>query len=367
MDERRKAWLSLSLIPGVGPRTLWKLYRHFGDPVLILEADAEKLQALQGVRRILKKEPLRSVNEEIERLRALGIDFVCWEDEDYPEPLRYIPDPPLYLFMSGSYLPQDAMAVAIVGTRYPSPAGVSMAERLAFELASEGVTVISGLAVGIDGAAHKGALKAGGRTIAVLGCGIDVPYPRAHSELRKEIVRSGALLSEYPLGTYPEKWRFPLRNRIVSGLALGVVVVEAGPRSGALITARLALEQGREVFAVPGSPGDFRSIGTNSLIKQGAVLVERVDDIFRELEVLKAAGSNKRDSKEEDFVTTGETKSDKGLEERVLKVLTDKPCHVDILCRMVNLNPRELLPLLSLLEMKGKIVKLPGNFFVRRS
>ncbi|SFM59857.1 DNA-processing protein DprA [Thermodesulforhabdus norvegica] len=359
--ERRRAWLTLALTPGVGSRTLWKLYRRFGDPALIIKASAEELRGLSGVnwtviQAILKKQTIRDVDDEITRLNALGIDFVCWEDENYPEPLRYIPDPPLYLFVSGGYQPEDALAVAIVGTRYPSPGGIAMAERLAMGLASAGVTVVSGLAVGIDGAAHRGALKAGGRTIAVLGCGIDVPYPRHHVELKNRITRSGAVISEYPLGTYPEKWRFPLRNRIVSGLALGVVVVEAGPRSGALITARLALEQGREVFAVPGNPGDYRSIGTNNLIKEGAVLVETVEDIFRELEILRPSGEVEKKGND----------GDNELEQKILKMLEEEPRHVDVLCRMLNLQPQELLPVLTMLEMKGKVSRLAGNFFVRR-
>lgn len=383
MDKRHKAWLTLALMPCVSPRTLWKLYNHFGDPVKIFSAQAEDLRNVPGIRpatmeSIINRRLIRDPEGEFERLSSVGVNFLCWEDEKYPEPLRYIPDPPLFIFMKGQYEPMDVIAVAIVGTRYPSSEGMAMAEKLAEGLASKGVTVVSGLAIGIDAAAHRGALKAGGRTIAVLGCGVDVSYPKANLKLKEKIAQRGALFSEYPLGTYPEKWHFPLRNRIISGLSLGVMVVEAGYRSGALITARLALEQGRDVFAVPGHPGNFRSMGTNALIKEGAKLVQDVDDVFDELEVLRNLKKQDRPvstqptgGKDNDGVSRSEKKRNAslysaGLEQLVMDLISDEPCHVDILCRKLGVPPREILPVLSTLEVKGCVNQLPGKYFTRK-
>jgi len=286
-DERKIAWLTLALIPELGSRSLWKLYQAMGSPEAIIRASEKELLDKASIkprtaRAIAGKQTIRNPKEEWKRLVDRGISFITWDDEAYPAPLRHIPDPPLFLFAKGSYRPAHTVALAIVGTRNASVRGILFAEKLASDLAALGITVVSGLAIGIDSAAHRGALKAGGQTIAVMGSGLDVPYPRANRDLIERIAGSGVVFSEYPLGTPPEKWRFPMRNRIVSGLSMGVVVVEAGIKSGALITARMALDQGREVFAVPGGVSDERYAGTNKLIKDGAKLVEDIKDILEE-------------------------------------------------------------------------------------
>lgn len=215
-------------------------------------------------------------------------------DKDYPANLKYIYDPPSILYIKGNILPEDTIAVAVVGSRRATYYGLKNAENLGFQLAAGGITIISGLARGVDSAAHRGALKARGRTIAVLGSGLNKIYPRENEELVEEIAQNGAVISEFALDTPPLRQNFPRRNRIISGLSLGVVVVEAAKRSGALITANFALEQGREVFALPGKIDSFTSKGTHDLIKQGAKLVESIEDIIEELEPLKACQINRK-------------------------------------------------------------------------
>ncbi len=368
MDENKICWLSLALISRLGNRSLWKLYNHFKSAEAILKANPREIKSIQGLKfpvreALLKKDFIRDPYREARRLEQENIKFICWEDKEYPKILRHIPYPPLFIFLKGSYLEDDIMAVGVVGTRYPSFRGRLFAEKLSGELASQGVTIVSGLAVGIDTSAHIGALKANGRTISVLGCGLDIPYPRQNVQLKDRISRSGAVISEYPLGVPPEKWRFPLRNRIVSGLSLGVVVVEAGLRSGALITARLALEQGREVFAVPGPVSDYRSAGTNLLLKQGAKLVEKAEDIFDEIESLKKL---RKKSVSETRKVEGSSCSDryKGLEGKIMEILSETPLHIDVICRKVKKPMKELLPILSSLEIQGQVRQLPGKYFI---
>ncbi len=368
MDENRICWLSLALIPRLGNRSLWKLYNHFKSAEAILKASSREIWSVRGLKSavreaLIKKDFVRDPYREAQRLERENIRFICWEDKEYPEILRHIPYPPLFIFLKGSYLEDDIMAVGVVGTRYPSFRGRLFAEKLSEELASQGVTVVSGLAVGIDTSAHLGALRANGRTISVLGCGLDVPYPRQNVQLKDRISRSGAVISEYPLGVPPEKWRFPLRNRIVSGLSLGVVVVEAGLKSGALITAKLALEQGREVFAVPGPAGDYRSAGTNMLLKQGAKLVEKAEDIFDEIESLKELRRN-RVSRSSRCESHGCDEHYDGLEGRIMEVLSDTPLHIDVICRRIGKSVKELLPVLSSLEIRGQVRQLPGKHFI---
>lgn len=378
MDERRIAWLTLSLIPELGPRSLWKLYQAFGGAEPILSASEMELIGKSSIkpqtaRAIVGKRTLRDPFKEWNRIRHYGVQFITWEDEEYPALLRHIPYPPLFLFAKGAYRPEHAAAVAIVGTRNASVKGLIIAEKLATDLAKHGVTVVSGLAVGIDSAAHRGALKAGGETIAVMGSGLDVPYPRMNRDLMEQIARSGVVFSEYPLGTPPERWRFPLRNRIVSGLSAGVVVVEAGVKSGALITARLALEQGREVFAVPGSISDERAAGSNKLLKEGAKLVENVKDILEECSswfkdlsnmVVEFRGKTQTighlpERTEGDFKNLGDE------ELRILEILGGEPKHVDRICEKTGLSCSSVLSLLTKMELKGWVRQLPGKYFIR--
>ncbi len=313
----------------------------------------------QALRRKPEPETQREIERELGELARLGPAVVTYLDPQYPSRLKAIHDPPLFLYVSGSLESVDRHAVAVVGSRHATPSGRLFTEALSRELASRGFTVVSGMARGIDAAAHKGALAAGGRTLAVLGCGIDRTYPPEHRSLRKDIEAGGAVLSELPLGAYPHAYHFPRRNRILSGVSLGVVVTEAAARSGSLITARLAAEQGREVFAVPGSVRVEQSRGPNGLIKQGAKLVEGVEDIIEELVpqldgpmIERLAG----------HVPASGARSPK-LEEdeaRVFKLLSHEPTPIDDLILQSGLPAGAVTGLLLSMELKGLVRRLPG-------
>jgi DNA processing protein len=293
------------------------------------------------------------------RLADGGIHVTCLADSDYPPLLREIHNPPPVLFYKGS-LPHGAFgAVAIVGSRKASLGGIRFASRLAGELAGLGIVVVSGLARGIDTASHRGALEAGGETTAVLGCGIDMTYPPENEALARAIACSGGVLTELMPDAQPLRANFPQRNRIISGLSLGTVVVEAGERSGALITAACALEQNRSVFAVPGTPGYYGSKGTNSLLKQGAKLVESVEDVMEEI------------APQVDVVGHRDTGSireriSNPREEGILELLSAAPVHVDEICRNLDLESRDVINVLFSLETKGLVKAMPGKFYVRK-
>ena len=277
-------------VRGLKDATYCRLVESLGSPEAVLNASRDALVAqalspsmVDAIRRGPEGATQKGIDAELRSLDRLGLSILTWHDERYPARLRTIHDPPPFLYVSGTLDPTDDYAVAVVGARRGTAAGRLLAERLSRELAETGVTVVSGMARGVDGAAHHGALSGKGRTIAVLGCGLDITYPPEHQSLRKQIEGQGAVLSDLPLGAQPHGYHFPRRNRIISGLSLGVVVVEAAIRSGSLITARLAAEQGREVFAVPGPVGSEHSRGPHGLIKQGAKLTENVDDVLEEL------------------------------------------------------------------------------------
>jgi DNA processing protein len=365
MDEGRMAWLSLKLIPELGNRSMLRLLRHFKTPSAILRAGAGDLSAVTGLGEkarlaLLRKATLRSIESEWERLQKEGINLLCLNDAQYPANLAAIPDPPAVLFVKGALEPRDLVSVAVVGSRAASPMGLIFTERLCSDLGQAGVTIVSGLAVGIDSAAHRGALKVRGRTLAVLGCGLDVDYPRGHGKLRNDISESGALLTEFPLGTPPAPGHFPMRNRIISGLALGVVVVEAAHRSGSLITARMALEQGREVFAVPGMARHYRSVGPHRLLKEGAKLVESAEDILEEILPLIRPS----------WVVGAEAKAVKAPatstpdEAVLLQSLRQHPRHIDEICRSLQWPVSQVMSMLLSLELKGAVEQLPGKYFV---
>ena len=287
-------WLALRRVHGAGPRTCRLLLERFGSAERIFKASEEEITTAGVGRNVARAiagfNDFAPLEKELCELPRLGARLVRWTDADYPSNLKQIADPPPYLIARGLLEANDTTCVAVVGARAASEAGLRMAQRLGFELAARGFVVVSGLARGIDGAAHRGALEAGGRTIAVLGCGIDVAYPPEHRGLADTIVeRRGAILSELPLGTAPLPENFPSRNRILSGLSLGVVIVEAAEKSGSLITARMALEQDRQVFAVPGSPLSGKTRGSNRLLREGAVLVECVEDVIEDLAPQMAA------------------------------------------------------------------------------
>ncbi|HOM15832.1 MAG TPA: DNA-processing protein DprA [Thermoguttaceae bacterium] len=368
-DEQAKLFdeLALALVRGVGPRTRRKLLDYFGDAAAVLGASVEKLQQVPDVgpklaAAVQAAQDRREARQVFALCQQQGVKLVLQTDPAYPELLKQIADPPGVLFVRGEVLPRDQIAVAIVGTRHPSLYGLRQAERLAASLARAGVTIISGLARGIDAAAHRGALGAGGRTLAVLANGVLDIYPPEHQQLAEQIVAQGALVSEAPPGAEPLPGTFPQRNRLISGLSLGVVVVEAPLRSGALITARHAAEQGREVFAVPGRVDERTSHGCHRLIRDGAKLVESADDILEEL------GPLVQPTVRED----GRTLRHPGelllnpTEETVLEAVGVDPTEIDQIVRCTGLPVPRVLAALSALEMRHLIRRLSGGAVVRR-
>ena len=377
-------WLALRHVRGAGPRTCRLLLERFGSAERIFEATEEEI-ASAGIGRNLARsfvsfDAFEPLEKELCELSRLGARLVRWNDPDYPPNLKQIADPPPYLTARGPLELSDGTCVAVVGARAASEAGLKMAERLGFELAAHGFIVVSGLARGIDGAAHRGALNAGGRTIAVLGCGIDVIYPPEHRELANTIAQSrGAILSELPVGTAPLPENFPGRNRILSGLSLGVVIVEAAEKSGSLITARMALEQDRQVFAVPGSPLSGKTRGSNRLIKEGAVLVECVEDVLEELAPQMSArtsGTERTSAHEIDNRTAELEAANKPsslndiAQERVTEIQAILDClkdaqslHIDAVIESCQLPPQTVLNLLLELELRGLVVQHPGKLF----
>jgi len=300
-------------------------------------------------------EARKKAEQHLASLRDNQVSLVCYGSSCYPSQLSVIPDPPLFIYYRGDLAALQKPIVAIVGSRAASSYGREVSHRLAKELARLGIVVASGVALGIDAQAHRGALAAGGLTIGVLGCGLDVCYPRANGDLYAEIPAHGLLLSEYPCGTRPDGFRFPARNRIISGLSSGVVVVEAGLKSGSLITARLALDQGREVFAVPGRIDSSKSCGTHWLLRQGACLVRGAEDIVDELGLVVDSGAARED---------GQGQAPEGAEERVVMDSLDVyPVDVDTLVRATGLGAAAVLQALLQLELKGLVRQQPGQMY----
>jgi len=351
-------WFGLKSVPLVGNVTFLRLLAHFGSPERALQATPEELARVKGLSRpaaasILSHDYRGFAKEECDKVAACGARIVDVLSERYPRLLMEIPDPPPFLYLLGE-LKGSETAVALVGSRRASQYGLSTATRLARELAAQGVTVVSGMARGIDTAAHWGALKGGGRSVAVLGCGLDVVYPPENAALHEALAREGAIVSEFPMGTAPLAENFPRRNRIISALSRGVVVVEAGEGSGSLITARYALEQGREVFAVPGNVTVSGSRGANGLIKEGAKLVERVEDILEELGLEPLSGA--LPEKPPAFSLTPQ-------EAELYALLAQGPLQIDDLIVRSALTAGEVSATLLRLELKGAVVQLPGKHF----
>ncbi|HBD07971.1 MAG TPA: DNA-protecting protein DprA [Syntrophobacteraceae bacterium] len=373
IDQRKLAWLTLKLLPGLGNRSLLKLVSHFGSPEAVLQANAAEIHAVEGLRphavkALLSRRTSRDPSVEWQMLQSKGFRLVCLADPDYPANLAAIPDPPAVLFADGSLEPRDLVAIAVVGSRAASLTGMTFTERLSTDLAQCGVTVVSGFAMGIDSAAHRGALRVRGRTLAVLGCGLDQDYPQGNREMRIQIRNSGALLTEFLLGSPPEAGHFPARNRIISGLALGVVVVEAAQRSGSLITARLALEQGREVFAVPGMARHYRSAGVHQLLRQGAKLVETAQDVLDEIRpmIRRNPAATVRDTIVSATSGGCAHQGNFSEEEAVLMAsLRKEPIHIDELGHRLQWGPSRVASVLVSLELKGAVQQLPGKHFVR--
>jgi DNA processing protein len=365
-DDELIDTLRLVLVQGVGPRTRQTLMRRFGSPRAVLAAAPSQLREVEGVGpmltgRILAAEEEINVEEELALCRQHGIEILIESDPRYPRMLREIVDPPGVLFVRGTLQPRDALAIGIVGTRHATQYGLRQAERLAGSLARAGLTVISGLARGIDAAAHRGALEAGGRTLGVLASGVLNIYPPEHEKLAAEIAVHGALLSEQPTRSAPLAGTFPQRNRLISGLALGVIVVEAAERSGALITARHAMEQGREVFAVPGNADSRSSRGCHRLIRDGAKLIETADDVLEELGPLVEAtpGGDGQTVRHPAELLLNEP------ERQVLSAIGSEPTSIDQIVAGSGLPVASVLATLSVLEIRRLVRRLSGSSVVR--
>ncbi|MCS7286785.1 MAG: DNA-processing protein DprA [Anaerolineae bacterium] len=356
--EELKYWLGFSLVKGIGPVRFRNLLEYFGNAKEAWEARPEELARAgldrRSLENLLALRKRVSLEQEMEKLQKAGVRIVTWKDDDYPYNLRHIDNPPFLLFIKGTVKPQDEWAIAVVGTRRPSAYGKEATRFIVEPLARSGITIVSGLAKGIDGLAHQVTLEAGGRTIAVLGSGLDIIYPPEHKALAQAVAENGALISEYPLGTPPEAINFPPRNRIISGLAKGVLVVEAGETSGALITVEFALEQNREVFAVPGSIFYKTCRGTNRLIQQGAKLVISAEDILEELNV--TAVKTREEVKAAVPATTTES--------LILSHLSSEPTHIDEIKRATGLPISEVSSALAIMEIKGLVRQVGGMHYV---
>ncbi len=401
-DEQRD-WLTLALVPGVGTALFIRLLARFHSPSNVLRASRGALEEVVGpklAQRITQYTDVADVDGQQRAMAEYDASVITMEDPAYPLRLAEIYDPPLLLFVRGALLEQDQYCVAIVGTRRASPYGLRMAEKFGRELAARGITVVSGMATGIDTAAHRGALSAGGRTIAVLGNGVDVVYPNQNADLMQRITQQGAVVSQFSMGTKPSPGHFPYRNRIISGMSQGTLVVEAPLTSGALITARQAAEQGREVFAVPGQVGITNSQGPHSLIREGAKLVETVEDILVELElpaeiragvVVGVPVETERSSPTTDpsraktvFLRkrTPEAPAPappppsptppprrveaSGAEKAVLSALAPDGSYVDEIAQNCRISISEALSTLTLLELKGLVRQFSGKRFAPR-
>lgn len=356
--------LALSLIDEIGPVITGRLLSAFHSPEAIFNSGLADLRAAGKIteakaRKIMEFKSWDRVDREIENARRLDMRIITLFDKEYPEPLSHIDSPPPLLYSRGDPIPEDRFAIAMVGSRKMSEYGRKIASDLSFELASSGLTIVSGLARGIDTASHSGALKAGGRTIAVLGCGLDMCYPSENGKLMAAVAESGCVLSEFRLGTQPFRENFPKRNRIISGLSLGVLVVEATTRSGSLITARFALEQGKDVFAVPGNITSANSDGTNKLIKMGAKPVQNSQDV---LEEISSQIKGLLHSAESPLNSAG--RLDINDEEKAIcNILGSGSKHIDNISRELSIPAARLSGLLLGLEMKGVVRQTAGNNF----
>lgn len=367
--ENLQDWLALNLVPGLGTSSCKRLIDSFGGPRQVFKANTSELSKVPGIRKnaiseIAKKATYNKAEKEINRAQKENIAIITWDDPGYPELLKNIHNPPLLLYVKGSSAHLSSPAVAIVGARAATSYGQRVAENMAYQLAQRTLTIVSGLALGVDASAHNGSLKAGGQTVAVLGCGVDVIYPYQNCKLYEKISDNGTIISEYPLGTKPESFRFPARNRIISGLSLGVLVVEAAKRSGSLITAKLALEQGREVFAVPGMVDSAKSEGAHRLLQEGAKLVHSVDDV---LEELSFACSSVQETGLHNSKETRNSRQELNNEEKHLFSFLDVyPKTIDNIILETGLQAPKVSELLLLLEIKGLIEVLPGKQYQKK-
>ena len=364
-------WVALALTPGLGARSAGKLLREMGSPEAIFNASLTTLEAHRlpaaVAQAIHSRQPLSAAAKELAQAQAAGCKLLTWDEPEYPQRLREIYDPPPLLYVLGNIELLNRHLISVVGARRPTPYGNKMAERLSQDLADRGLVIASGLARGIDSSAHKGALSStAGSTIGVLGCGVDVVYPKENKKIYQEMTKRGAIISEFPMGTFPAPQNFPIRNRIIAGMALGVVVVEGAQYSGSLITARLAMEFGREVFGVPGNATQPTSFGPNQLIKQGAKLVTGWEDVIEELptpvraELLPVESANAEERAQ--LVQQSLMPAERSLYDLLAQ---DEVRHIDDLVEHSGLTSSEVLATLFDLELKGVVRQLPGKQFLK--
>jgi DNA processing protein len=368
-------WVALALTEGLGPTRIKKLIEHYGTAERVFQASLTELEAtgmrVVSAQSIATGKSLELAQQEGEKAVEAGAKIITLADPEYPLRLKEIYDPPVILFVKGSVEVLGEPGIAVVGTRHPTPYGSGMAERLSTDLAARGLVIISGMARGIDTASHRGAIAAKGKTVAVLGTGIDVVYPRENARLAQQIVAlGGALVSEFPVGTSPVPQNFPIRNRIISGMSAGVLVVEAAEYSGTRITSRLALEQNRDVYAVPGNVTNKNSWGPNTLIKQGAKLVATWEDVWEELppEVQAALSSLQNESPEPETASLFPDEVASPHERKILRLLkADESTHIDQLVELLEneMSSSEIFAALFELELNGKVKQLPGKNFVK--
>ena len=369
-------WLAISLTPGLGPTKARKLAEHFGSAEAVFRASLTELEStgIQAVsaQSLATGKSAELAREEIARAAAADVTMISLDDPSYPPRLKEIYDPPLILRVRGNAEVLTKPGIAMVGTRHPTPYGSGMAERLACDLAAQGLIIISGMARGVDTSSHRGAISAKGKTVAVFGTGVDVIYPKENSRLSEQILAlGGALISEFPLGTFAAPQNFPIRNRIISGMSCGVLVIEAAEYSGTRITARCALEQNRDVFAVPGNVTNKNSWGPNTLIKQGAKLVATWEDVWEDLPTEVRLALTPPASPESTGASSASLFPDEGLpphEKRILSLLkADETTHIDeIVERLENeMSSSEIFAALFELELGGKVKQMPGKNFVK--
>ena len=368
-------WLALALTPGLGPTRVKKLIEHFGSPVRVLQASLTELEATGmpalSAQSIATGKSLELAHQETLKATEAGARVIALDSPEYPPRLKEIYDPPVVLFVKGSVEILSLPGIAVVGTRHPTPYGIGMAERLSCDLAARGFIVISGMARGVDSAAHRGTVAAKGKTVAVFGTGIDVIYPKENTRLAEQILGlGGSIISEFPLGTFAAPQNFPIRNRIISGMSLGVLVVEAAEYSGTRITARCALEQGRDVYAVPGNVTNKNSWGPHTLIKQGAKLVATWEDVWEELPADVQASLTPAADESSGPQTASLFPDDPSSphERRILSLLkADEATHIDELVERLEpeLSSSEIFAALFELELSGKVKQMPGKNFVK--
>lgn len=363
--EDKSFRIALNATPYMGPMTFHRLVAAFGSARNVFCAGIENLKEVEGVsealaRKIVETDPEKIAQRESDLAEKLGANIVTIGDPGYPEPLVNAYSPPPVLSIKGEWKQGDQLSIAVVGTRAPTQYGRSQAEKLSTELAKLGITIVSGLARGVDGVAHRAALAVGGRTVAVLGCGLNVYYPPEHRDMQKRIPESGCVISQFPMATGPDKVYFPMRNRVVSGLSLGTLVIEAPEKSGALITVYAAIEDNREAFALPGPVNSPKSVGTNSLIKRGhAKLVQRVEDIIEDLpDYAKQWVMNRQGS-----LPLAPAVTLSAEEEIVMEALSADCQHIDLITQVCGLPPNMVSAILLTLELKGVARQAPGKMF----